>query len=162
MIWYCVFMHLIETKPSYGVRKDLGVSQTCAPHATAPSPALQAPSPLGRGRLSKKEILPPRPQWSMILAVSSVCSRHVIPLKSSLAKGSCEKIGRASHRPSTSLPHEARREPRPPDLANSYCVPISSNSRDSRAPYPTYRISRGKFSFSAACCALTARWGSGR
>ena len=34
--------------------------------------------------------------------------------------GSCEEIGRASlpanHRPSQSLPHEARREPRPPDL----------------------------------------------
>ncbi|PYV88696.1 MAG: hypothetical protein DMG05_15110 [Acidobacteria bacterium] len=34
--------------------------------------------------------------------------------------GSCEKIGRASflasHRPSKSLPDEARREPRPPNL----------------------------------------------
>src|SRR5947208_13850173 len=35
-----------------------------------------------------------------------------------LSQGRCEKIGRASllasHRPSKSLPHEARREPRPP------------------------------------------------
>ncbi|PYV85468.1 MAG: hypothetical protein DMG05_22595 [Acidobacteria bacterium] len=37
-----------------------------------------------------------------------------------LLEGCCEKIGRASllasHRPSKSLPHEARREPRPPDI----------------------------------------------
>ena len=36
-------------------------------------------------------------------------------------EGSCKKIGRASflasHGPSKSLPHEARREPRPPDLS---------------------------------------------
>jgi len=35
-------------------------------------------------------------------------------------EGRCEKIGRASllasRHPSKSLPHEARREPRPPDL----------------------------------------------
>jgi hypothetical protein len=40
--------------------------------------------------------------------------------KSPLGRGSCEKIGRASllasYRPSKSLPHEARREPRPPGV----------------------------------------------
>src|SRR5438094_3554247 len=45
----------------------------------------------------------------------------ILPLcRSPLGKGSCQKIGRASllasRRPSKSLPHEARREPRPPDL----------------------------------------------
>src|SRR5438034_10533955 len=40
-----------------------------------------------------------------------------------MGEGRCEKIARASllasHRPSKSLPHEARREPRPPDLRRS-------------------------------------------
>src|SRR2546422_11619694 len=48
----------------------------------------------------------PLPRWKLIIA-----SFH--PLE-----GRCEKIGRASllasHRPSKSLPQEARREPRPP------------------------------------------------
>src|SRR5439155_25035867 len=43
----------------------------------------------------------------------------IIP-PSKILKGRCEKIGRtsllASRRPSKSLPHEARREPRPPNL----------------------------------------------
>ncbi|PYV88146.1 MAG: hypothetical protein DMG05_16055 [Acidobacteria bacterium] len=42
-------------------------------------------------------------------------------------KGRCEEIGRArllaSRRPNKSLPHEARREPRPPDLGRLLIFP---------------------------------------
>src|SRR2546422_5340370 len=101
----------------------------------------------------------PLPRWKLIIA-----SFH--PLE-----GSCEKIGRASllasHRPSKSLPHEARREPRPPG---------SSDGRFERLTIPSLHPCRryltqwsaahdlssesltGLRSFSERSAAKTTRW----